>query len=233
MLEIHNLCKQYADYQALQGLNLQAKQGEIIGLLGPNGSGKSTTLKILAGILTPTLGEIKWKGESVITNSLSFRKKLAYVPEKSAIYPELNVSEYLNFMFRLAGNSKAEAKLKLEQAIEKFQLASVAKKLCANLSKGYQQRLMLAQALMRSPELLLLDEPNTGLDPVQIRELIDLLTAEAPKMIIILSSHQLREVELLCSRVIGISKGHKIFDQVLPKEHGERVDLETLYQQTI
>ncbi len=233
MLEIQNMSKQYADYQALQGLSLQAERGEIIGLLGPNGSGKSTTLKILAGILTPTVGVVKWQGETIATNSLEFRRKLAYVPEKSAVYPELNVTEYLNFMFRLAGSSKAEAKVKLEQAIEKFQLAAVAKKLCANLSKGYQQRLMLAQALMRSPELLLLDEPNTGLDPVQIKELIDLLTAEAPKMIIILCSHQLREVELLCSRVIGISKGHKIFDQVLPKEAGKRIDLETLYQQTI
>lgn len=213
MLKVKNLSKNYSQKPAIRNLSFEAKAGDIIGLLGSNGSGKSTTLKILAGIENHDSGEV------LLNEKKIFKEDLGYVPETSALYGDLTVKEYLLFMASLRGVGDIREVLKL------FELKDVENKLCFTLSKGYQQRVMLAQALLHNPRLLLLDEPNTGLDPLQLKTLEKILKSISKNMIIILSSHQLIEVKNLCTKIIGLRNGEKIFDAT------ESSDIDEIYTQ--
>ena len=228
MLKISNLTKSYGPFTALKDLSFEAQEGDIIGLLGPNGSGKSTTLKILASLLKPSTGQVLFVGQEYSSNLNEIRKQIAYVPEISALYQDLTVSEYLNLMASLRGVD--DSNLKANGLIELFNLEKVCKQLCHQLSKGYRQRLSLAQALVHQPKMLILDEPNTGLDPDHLNELRKILQDYSQKMLIILSSHQLPEVEKLCTRIIGLSAGKKVFDLSL-KDASSKQDLNQLYRE--
>jgi ABC-2 type transport system ATP-binding protein len=230
MLKVRGLSKQYHNFKALDLLNFDAKPGEVIGLLGPNGSGKSTTLKILAGILSPSGGEIIWQDQIVSSETLGLQRLSAYVPEVPALYSELSVEETLNFFAGLISGHQKISDSEIERIINLLDLNPMRKRLCFKLSKGYQQRVMLAQALLRKPKILLLDEPNTGLDPKQLIELSNILRMESQKMITILSTHQLSEAAQICSRVIGLSGGCMIFDQLVSSDASE-TQLANLYQE--
>ena len=220
ILTVEGLSKSYAlgssvTPPALAALNFSAKVGEVIGLLGPNGSGKSTTLKILSGVLKEDSGSVTYRGISKNQNLQSYQQLLGFVPEITAVYPELKVKEYLNLMATLLGLDAQTSAERVAAVTELFSLERVSNHLCEQLSKGYTQRVMLAQALLHQPEILILDEPNTGLDPEQIEELHQIILSLKESMIIILSSHQLLEVDNLCERVIGLSRGQQVFDEQL------------------
>jgi ABC-2 type transport system ATP-binding protein len=207
MIEVQDLTKLYGPTLAVDRLNFQVAAGEIVGFLGPNGAGKTTTLKILAGFLSPTSGTARLNGHDVVTESLQVRRSLGYLPESVALYPDLTVQQFLRFVARVKGvEAKAEA-AEIARVAAACGLEEVQGKLVAALSKGYRQRAGLAQALLNSPPLLILDEPTIGLDPGQIVEIRQLIKNLEGSHTVVLSSHILPEVSQLCHRVIIINKG--------------------------
>ena len=207
MIEVQDLTKLYGPTLAVDRLNFQVAAGEIVGFLGPNGAGKTTTLKILAGFLSPTSGTARLNGHDVVTESLQVRRSLGYLPESVALYPDLTVLQFLRFAARVKGvEAKAEA-AEIARVAAACGLEEVQGKLVAALSKGYRQRAGLAQALLNSPPLLILDEPTIGLDPSQIVEIRQLIKNLEGSHTVVLSSHILPEVSQLCHRVIIINKG--------------------------
>ncbi len=205
MLEVENLTHHYGNAQVLYGLNFSVNQGEIVGLLGPNGAGKSTTMRILTGYLTPSAGVVRFNGKNIQKDPMSLRKHLGYMPEKVPLYAELRVREYLLWAARIKQSpSPRETAV---QIMERCGLADVADKLIRHLSKGYRQRVGLAQAILGPTRLLILDEPTAGLDPRQIREIRNLIKELGKEKTILLSTHILPEVELTCNRALIIDKG--------------------------
>jgi ABC-2 type transport system ATP-binding protein len=208
MLEVRNLCHYYGQTQVLFDLNFSVNQGEIVGMLGPNGAGKSTTMRILTGYLTPNAGQVRFQEQDIRTNIVYLRKQLGYMPENTPLYLELKVAEYLLWASRIK-RSKQPAKQTAE-VMERCGLKHVAGTLIRHLSKGYQQRVCLAQALLGEPQLLILDEPTVGLDPKQIREIRNLIKELGQEKTILLSTHILPEVELTCDRALIIDRGRII-----------------------
>jgi len=208
MLEVRNLCHHYGPAQVLFDLNFSVNQGEIVGLLGPNGAGKSTTMRILTGYLSPSAGEVIFQGQDIRKNILYLRKQLGYMPENVPLYPELKVAEYLLWAARIK-RAKQPAKQTAE-VMERCGLKHVAGSLIRNLSKGFQQRVGLAQSILGEPKLLILDEPTVGLDPRQIREIRSLIKELGHERTILLSTHILPEVELTCDRALIIDRGRII-----------------------
>ncbi len=207
MIEVQDLSKYYGPTLAISGLNFEVAKGEIVGFLGPNGAGKTTTLKIMAGFLAPSAGTARIGGFDCVSESLQVRRSLGYLPENVSLYPDLSVTQFLEFAARAKGvDSKAE-KQEIERAIGDCGLEEVRHKMVATLSKGYRQRLGLAQALLKRPPLVILDEPTIGLDPSQIVEIRQLIKEFAGDHTVILSSHILPEVSQLCRRVIIINRG--------------------------
>lgn len=205
MLEVRNLNHHYGRVQVLKDLNFTINQGEILGFLGPNGAGKSTTMRILTGYLTPTSGEVLFNGENIQKNIVSLRKGLGYMPENAPLYPELKVGEYLNWAARIKRSSKPAEQVAM--VLNRCGLDSVKTMLIGRLSKGFRQRVCLAQAILGETRLLILDEPTVGLDPGQIREIRSLIRELGRDKTIILSTHILPEVELTCDRVLIINNG--------------------------
>ncbi|AGW12193.1 ABC transporter ATP-binding protein [Megalodesulfovibrio gigas] len=205
MLEVRNVRHRYGPVQVLHDVSFTLGKGEILGLLGPNGAGKSTTMRILTGFLIPSAGEVTLDGRNIRKDPIGLRKRLGYMPENMALYPELRVEEYLQWVARLK-QSAAPAK-QVPEVMARCGLAHVRGKLIRHLSKGYQQRVGLAQAILGQTELLILDEPTVGLDPSQIREIRNLIKEMGQEKTILLSTHILPEVELTCSRVLIINKG--------------------------
>ncbi|MGB9592923.1 MAG: ABC transporter ATP-binding protein, partial [Anaerolineae bacterium] len=187
MIHVSNLTKHYGDFQALKNVSFGVAKGEILGFLGPNGAGKTTTMRILTGYLPPTSGTVTVAGYDVTTDSLEVRKRLGYLPETVPLYPEMTVWGYLDFMARLRGVDKRERRI--DEAMEKVRIADHADMIIGKLSKGYRQRLGLAQALLHDPEVLILDEPTIGLDPRQIIEVRELIRGLAQDHTVILSTH--------------------------------------------
>jgi len=214
-IEVSGLCKDYGTQRAVNNLSFQVKQGEIVGFLGPNGAGKSTTLKILTGYLQPTAGHAKVCGLALATDAVSVRKKIGYLAEQNALYPDLYVREYLSFIARVHQITTVAAAV--EQALALTKLESEAHKTIGQLSKGYKQRVGLAAALIHNPEVLILDEPTSGLDPNQLAEIRSLIKQQGQTKTVLFSTHILQEVEAICDRVIIINKGTIIADSPLAK----------------
>ena len=207
MIAVKDLTKFYGSFAAIQALNFEVADGEIVGFLGPNAAGKTTTLKILAGYMPPTSGTATVHGFDCVTQSLAARKSLGYLPETVPLYPELTVSQFLDFTGQAKGLDSRQRRLEVDRAIEDCSLQDVKNTLITFLSKGFRQRVGLAQALLGRPPLLILDEPTIGLDPAQIVEIRELIRQLAGDHTVILSSHILPEVSQLCQRVIIINRG--------------------------
>ena len=210
MIEVQNVTKYYGQVCALNNVSFDVKKGEIVGLLGPNGSGKTTLMRILTGFFPPTEGKVRVAGVDVETGSLEARSRLGYLPESVVLYPDMTVRSFLNFCVRVKGNSAGQRRGQVDRVLQQCALEHMVHRHIGTLSKGYRQRVGLAQALLCEPEVLILDEPTVGLDPNQVIEMRDLISGMAGKTTILLSSHILHEVGLTCQRVVIIDKGNII-----------------------
>ncbi|MGZ5279081.1 MAG: ABC transporter ATP-binding protein [Pseudobdellovibrionaceae bacterium] len=207
MIEVQNLSKSYGGILAIQDLSFQVNKGEVVGFLGPNGAGKSTTMKIITGFMAPSSGQAIVCGFDVFENPIEVKKRIGYLPETPPVYMDMKVRDYLKYVAELKGVDKSKLEKNVANAIEKTQLGSVEKRLIHNLSKGFRQRVGIAQALVSDPEVLILDEPTVGLDPKQVSEIRDLIKELRGHHTIILSTHILPEVQATCERIVIIHKG--------------------------
>lgn len=207
MISVSNLTKRFSSGTAVNGISLEVRRGETLGFLGPNGAGKTTTLRILAGYLAATDGNVKIDGLDVLENSRDVRKKIGYLPEHVPLYPEMRVDEYLRFRAGLKGLNRRRLKTRLDEVKTLCGLHQVSGRLIGRLSRGYHQRIGLADSLIHEPELLLLDEPTIGLDPNQIRAIRELVKTLGQKHTVVLSTHYLPEAEMLCERVLIMNHG--------------------------
>jgi ABC-2 type transport system ATP-binding protein len=207
MIEVSDLTKHYAGHTAVAGISFTVQRGEIVGLLGPNGAGKSTTMRVLSCYLPATSGTVRVGGLDVFTQSRAVRRRIGYMPENNPLHPEMRVREYLKFRARLKGLSRQQSRERADVVMQQCGLTDVQRKLIGHLSKGYRQRVGLADALVHEPELLILDEPTIGLDPHQIRSVRELIKGLAGTHTVLISSHILPEVEMTCSRVLILHRG--------------------------
>ncbi len=207
MITVQGLTKRYARTIAVDHISFEVQKGQIVGFLGPNGAGKTTTMRILTCFLPPSEGTATVAGFDVLEQPLEVKKRIGYLPESPPVYPEMEVSEYLKFVGQLKGMSGSALKSRINEVAERCAIADVKSKLIGKLSKGYRQRVGLAQAIIHNPEVLILDEPTAGLDPLQINETRDLIKSLAGNHTIILSTHILPEVEQTCQQVVIINKG--------------------------
>ncbi|MGH9478185.1 MAG: ATP-binding cassette domain-containing protein [Terriglobales bacterium] len=207
MLEVCHLSKDYGPFHAVQDVSFTARAGEVVGFLGPNGAGKTTTMRLITGYLPPTAGEVKVDGLTVRTNALEAKRRIGYLPELPPIYPELTVDEYLHFVGRLRRLPSRQRRDAVERACKRTALSDVRHRIIGHLSKGYRQRVGIAQAILHDPPLLILDEPTAGLDPRQIIETRQLIRELAGKHTVIISTHILSEAAANCERVVIINRG--------------------------
>lgn len=207
MIEIRHLTKKYGSHVAVSDLNLTVEKGKIYGFLGPNGAGKSTTMNMITGYLAPSEGEVIINGHDISKEPEEAKKCIGYLPELPPVYPDMTVGEYLSFVAELKGIKKAERKENIADVMRLVKITDREKQLIKNLSKGYKQRVGLAQALLGMPEVIILDEPTVGLDPKQIIEIRDLIRGLGKNHTIILSSHILTEISAVCDHIFVISKG--------------------------
>lgn len=210
MIEVSQVTKKYGERIALDNISFKVEPGEVVGLLGPNGAGKSTTMKIITGFMSPSAGQVKVAGVDIFENPIEAKKKLGYLPETPPVYLDMFVEEYLHYVARLKGVDAKERDVFVQMALVKTQLESVRRRLIGNLSKGFRQRVGLAQAIVSNPDILVLDEPTVGLDPKQVAEMRDLIRELKGKRTIMLSTHILSEVEAVCDRVIIIHQGKMV-----------------------
>jgi len=220
-IEVKNITKLYGEQKALNNVSFTINKGEIVGFLGPNGAGKSTMMKIITGYINASEGEVIVSGFDIQTQKISVQKNIGYLPEHNPLYLEMYVREYLYFNAEIHKVSKAE----VENYIKKVGLMPEAHKKINQLSKGYRQRIGLAAALLHNPEVLILDEPTTGLDPNQLLEIRNLIKEVGKDKIVLFSTHIMQEVEAICNRVIVVNKGHIVADKNLTelKENQEQV----------
>lgn len=207
MIEVRNLTKTYGQHHAVDDISFTVEDGEILGFLGPNGAGKTTTMNILTGYISATSGQAMIDGVDILDDPEGVKKKIGYLPEFPPVYNDMTVGEYLDMVAKLKKLKEADRKKSVESVMNVVGIADMRKRLIANLSKGYKQRVGLAQALIGDPKILILDEPTVGLDPKQIIEIRNLIKDLGKKHTIIFSSHVLSEVSAVCERVIIINKG--------------------------
>jgi ABC-2 type transport system ATP-binding protein len=207
MIVAHGLTKLYGSFPAISDISFSVNQGEIVGLLGPNGAGKSTTMRILACILAPTSGVAEVAGHNILRDSMNVRRHVGYMPEVISLYPEMEVIDYLDFVGKMKGLGAAERRSRVAQVIDELDLGSMTRRYIGTLSKGYRQRVGLAQALLNNPAVLILDEPTIGLDPEQASEFRQLIRGMHGQRTVILSTHILPEVRMTCDRVMIINRG--------------------------
>ncbi|MCU0863353.1 MAG: ABC transporter ATP-binding protein [Planctomycetes bacterium] len=212
MIEVERLEKSYGFARALKGISFAVQKGEVIGFLGPNGAGKSTTMKILTGYLLPSGGRATVAGHDVVAESLAVRRCIGYLPESTPLYGEMRVDDYLGFCAEIRGVPGGKRKAAIARAVELCALQRVTGKNILELSKGYKQRVGLAQAIVHEPPVLILDEPTSGLDPNQIIEVRKLIERLGQEHTVVLSTHYLQEVEKSCSRVIIVRQGEIVAD---------------------
>ncbi len=212
MIRVENLVKRYGTNYALDDVSFHIEEGEIVGLLGPNGAGKSTTMNILTGYLSTTSGAAYVNGINILENPIEAKKYIGFLPEQPPVYPDMTVSEYLNFVYELKG-CELDREAHLSEILSVVRLTDVKNRLIKNLSKGYKQRVGIAQALINDPKVIIFDEPTVGLDPKQILEVRNLLRTLSKRHTIILSTHILAEVQAVCERIIIINKGKIIADE--------------------
>lgn len=207
MIKVEGLTKRYARNVAVDNISFEVEKGQIVGFLGPNGAGKTTTMRVLTCFLPPTAGTAQVAGFDVLQSPMEVKKRIGYLPETPPLYPEMEVVEYLDFVARLKNIPAGDRKRRVDEVMGRCSVGDVRTKLIGKLSKGYRQRVGLAQAIIHNPDVLVLDEPTAGLDPKQIIETRDLIKALSGDHTIILSTHILPEVEATCERVIIISRG--------------------------
>jgi ABC-2 type transport system ATP-binding protein len=207
MIEVSNLTKRYAGNTAVSDISFTVNSGEIVGLLGPNGAGKSTTMRILSCFIPATSGTVRVKGLDVFTQADEVRRRIGYMPENNPLHPDMRVREYLKFRARLKGLGCTRSRQRVDAVIAQCGLHDVSKRIIGHLSKGYRQRVGLADALVHEPELIILDEPTIGLDPSQIRVVRQLIKELAQRHTVLISSHILPEVEMTCNRVMIMREG--------------------------
>lgn len=207
MIEVTDLTKYYGSKQALDKVSFSVKKGEILGFLGPNGAGKSTAMKIITCYLSPTEGTVTVDGLDVVESSLEVRKRIGYLPETPPLYMEMTVRDYLGFAAKIKGVPPAKVRSSVNSVVEKCGLTRYYRAYCGALSKGYRQRVGIAQAMIHEPDILILDEPTIGLDPIQIIEIRNLIKGFGGEHTVILSTHILPEVDMTCERVIIINEG--------------------------
>ncbi len=207
MINIENLTKTFAERVALKGISFRVGKGEIAGFLGPNGAGKTTTMRILTGFIPATSGKVEVAGYDVFEKPIEVKRRVGYMPESVPLYPEMRVSEYLAFRAAIKGIPRSRRLRQIDKAIELCHLVDARRRIIGQLSKGYRQRVGLADAILADPPLLVLDEPTIGLDPHQVRQVRSLIRAMASEHTILLSTHILPEAETLCSRILIINQG--------------------------
>ncbi|MCF7793417.1 MAG: ATP-binding cassette domain-containing protein [Candidatus Cloacimonetes bacterium] len=210
MIQLKNLVKDYGTLRAVDHINFEINEGEILGFLGPNGAGKTTTIKMITGFLSPTKGNIEVGDLNVLDNPIEIKKMIGYLPEHNPLYTEMTVYDYLKFVADIRGLQNFKQRLK--EVIEKCGLHGIVAKPISTLSKGYKQRVGLAQAILHDPEILILDEPTSGLDPNQIMEIRELIKELGKEKTLILCSHILQEVQAVCDRIIILNKGKVVAD---------------------
>src|SRR5438552_14141966 len=210
VIEVDNLTKRYGRTTAVDGISFVVKKGEILGFLGPNGAGKTTTMRILTCYLPPTEGTARVAGHDVFEEPLEVKRRVGYIPESPPLYPDLDVGSFLDFCAKIKGVPGKDRKARIPDVMEKTRISDVRGTLIGRLSKGYRQRVGLAQGILHNPDVLILDEPTAGLDPKQINETRDLIKSLAGDHTIILSTHILPEVEQTCQQVIIINKGRLV-----------------------
>jgi ABC-2 type transport system ATP-binding protein len=210
VIEVQHLTKRYGRVTAVDDVSFRVERGEILGFLGPNGAGKTTTMRVITGYIPATEGRAIVAGFDVFDQPVEAKRRTGYLPETPPLYPEMTVREYLSFVARIKGVAATERKSRLQQVMERTRVAEVADRHCGKLSKGYRQRVGLAQAILHNPDVLVLDEPTAGLDPKQIIETRELIKELAGDHTIILSTHILPEVAQTCQRVVIINKGRVV-----------------------
>ena len=230
MITVEHLTKCYGDFQAVKDLSFQIEDGHVYGFLGPNGAGKSTTMNMMTGCLSATSGQVKIDGLDIFSDAKEARKLIGYLPEQPPLYLSETPREYLRFVGRAKGLKEPELSRQIGEVIQKTRLKDVENRLISALSKGYRQRVGIAQALLGSPRVIILDEPTVGLDPIQIIEIRDLIRELGREHTVILSSHILSEVQTLCEKILIISKGELMaFDTPANLEEQLRTSAELLF----
>ena len=215
MIQVDRLSKRFGPYKAVESIRFDIGRGEIVGLLGPNGAGKTTTMRMLTTYLSPTSGRASLAGHDVLDEPLEVRRKVGYLPENVPLYPEMRVIEYLRYRARLKDVPRSERRRAIGEVISRCQLGEVENRIIGQLSRGFRQRVGLAEAMVHDPAILILDEPTAGLDPLQIREVRGLIRELGERHTILLSTHILSEVEAVCGRVIIIARGRIALDDQL------------------
>lgn len=217
MIKVENVTKSFSNFTAVKDISFHVSQGEVVGFLGPNGAGKTTTMKLITGFMSPTSGRILVDGLDNFENPLAVKKMIGYLPETPPLYSDMTVLEYLRFVAKLKGLEKNSMEAHLTDILQKMDLSDVKNKPQEFLSKGYKQRVGVAQALIGDPEVLILDEPTVGLDPTQVVEIRQLLKSLKGQHTILLSTHILPEVQAICDRVVIIDQGHIIAEESIQK----------------
>ncbi len=211
LIKVEHLSRHYGPIQAVSAVDFELKRGEVLGFLGPNGAGKSTTMQMITGNLAPSTGKVTICGVDLLDDPKTAKAEIGYLPEQPPVYRDFTVDEYLNFCARINRISKDKISRAVDQAKQRCGLTEVSKRLIANLSKGFQQRVGIAQAIIHSPAIVVLDEPTVGLDPIQIREIRSLIRELSSEHGVILSTHILPEVQMTCDRVQIINKGKLVY----------------------
>jgi len=219
MIEVANLSKRYGNHTAVSDISFVVGRGEIVGLLGPNGAGKTTTMRILSCFLPATSGTVRISGLDVFTEIDEVRKRIGYMPENNPLHPEMRVREYLKFRARLKGLSRVRSRERIGVVLEQCGLTDVTRKIVGHLSKGFKQRVGLADALVHDPELIILDEPTIGLDPSQIRSVRELIKKLSGNHTVLISTHILPEVEMTCNRALIMRHGKIVVSDSLENLH--------------
>ena len=231
MIEADNLSKFYGDFAACRDVNFTVSQGEVAAFLGPNGAGKSTTMKLLTGYLAPSAGTARIAGFNMATERLEGAQRLGYLPENGPLYPDMTPRSLLTFFGKARGLSREHIEKRLDVVVDLCKLGSVIGKPIGKLSKGFRQRVGMAQVLLHEPDVLILDEPTAGLDPNQIREVRDTIRRIGETKTILLSTHILQEVEAMCNRVIFINEGRLAFDGTPAELAAEEKNLDERFHQ--
>ena len=232
LVEASELSRFFGSHCAVENISLSLDKGEVLGLLGPNGAGKSTTMQMLTGNLAPGAGEIKVNGIDLLDEPRKAKCHIGYLPEQPPVYRDMSVNEYLRYCARLHGLRRRDAIMAADQARERCNLQEVQNRLIGNLSKGFQQRVGIAQAILHKPLVIILDEPTVGLDPIQIREIRTLIRELGEDHGIILSTHILPEVQAVCDRVQILNRGRTVFnDKLRDVDSLESIFFELIYQE--
>ena len=234
MIEVRNLSKRYGEVVAVDDVSFSVKRGEVVGFLGPNGAGKTTTMRMLTGFLPPTDGTVAVAGHDIFEHALEARRAIGYLPETPPLYPEMNVVDYLGYVATIKDVPRRMRLAAVDRAVERCGLTEQRRHVIGRLSKGFRQRVGLAQAIVHEPPVLVFDEPTVGLDPIQIGEIRGLISELAggegdAQHTIVLSSHVLAEVEAICLRVVMINEGRKVVDAPIAELTGEGRSLEALF----